>query len=126
MHGLTLSQEHTGQDVAGIILPQDAGKDAACRLSAFARWMEARRLPWYAPDLAGYREDLLGGDLSPATVSAYLSTVRAQYKRLILDNDIRGTLYDVAGEELARLRYSDTPANRKALGQVRMAASFND
>lgn len=80
------------------LLPQDAGKDIIHRVCKFTAWMEAQGLPLHSPDMAAYRDHLLES-LVPASVSAHLSTVRNQYKRLVRDNATREALYQVVEGE---------------------------
>jgi site-specific recombinase XerD len=87
------AQLTTYTDPTGIIVPADAVKDAKHRLSKFASWLVAEKRPWHKPDLAAYRDYLLergardGEPLSPSTVSAHLSTVRARYATIARDRD---------------------------------------
>jgi integrase len=84
-----------------------AGKDPDSRLSLYCDWQDGEGLRWFEPDLAGWRDALLAEGKAPATVSAYLSTVRGAYRRVMRDNATRSMLYDMAPA-------SASPADRKA------------
>lgn len=93
-------------NAAQAMIPRRAGKDARYRLGKFARWLDADvQQNWHDPDLEAYR-DLLLARHAPSTVSAHLSTIRAQYRRLLIDNAVRDALevairdaLEVAGED---------------------------
>lgn len=79
-------------NAAQAMIPPNAGKDARYRLGKFARWLDADAgQAWHDPDLEAYR-DLLLAHYEPSTVSAHLSTIRAQYRRLLGDNAVRDAL----------------------------------
>ncbi len=65
------------------LIPAQADKDTRYRLGKFEKW--SRDL--LKPDLAGYRDYLLGTGKAASTISAHLSTIRARYKLLVLDRD---------------------------------------
>jgi site-specific recombinase XerD len=91
-----------------LLMPSDAVKDVKHRLRGFREWMQAHERPWYAPDLAAYRDHLLDErGLSPASVQAHLSTIRGQYGVLLVDNTVRDWLWSNAP--------GSTPADKKAL-----------
>ena len=90
-------------------------KDELHRLTVYINWMHASSLSWFAPDLETYREYLLNHyngrnerPLSPVSVKAHLSTIRARYKSLLRNNKIRDYFYNNTSEELS-------PSDRKAL-----------
>lgn len=103
------------------LIPTDADKDSKYRLGLLDRWMQAEKRTWHDLDLAAYRNHLLeagsaqGQPLSPRTVAAHLSTIRARYEAILRQPATRNELYDLAGEELERLGQPGDPANRKAL-----------
>jgi len=101
--------------VADLLVPDESDRDRRHRLGQFADWLLESGHQWYQPDLAVYRDALLGRGLAASSVRAHLSTVRGQYKRLLKDNVIRTHLYEHAAAELQRLGQDDTPANRKAM-----------
>lgn len=74
-----------------VLIPPGADKHARSRLRKFVCWLDAQGQPWHEPDLAAYRDALVAA-YKPATASAHLSTVRAQYRRLLKDNDMRDIL----------------------------------
>lgn len=78
-----------------LLVPAGAKKDKLHRLSKFAHWQGRQSPPWYAPDLASYRDGLLQ-DYEPSTVSAHLATVRAHYKTLLRDRDL---FFEIAARE---------------------------
>jgi site-specific recombinase XerD len=75
------------------LVPGDAGKDERHRLAMFERWVRERGRGWSEPDLAEYRDEMLGRGLAPSTVAAHLSTVRGRYRRLVKDRGVRDALY---------------------------------
>lgn len=103
----------------------DAGmdKDQISRIRFFIEWLNARRTPWYRPDLTAYRDYLLhdrlrrdarSGEMHPAPLSpvaanAHLATIRGRYRQLLHDNRVRDSLYEAIDREAL------TPADRKAL-----------
>lgn len=93
------------------LIPLGAGKDGRHRLGRFERWLAAGGCPWWAPDLAAYRDHLLGLGLAPATVKAHLATVRGHYRRLVEDNPTRAALWDLAKTSAPEAG----PADHKAL-----------
>jgi site-specific recombinase XerD len=91
-----------------------AVKDTNARLGLFCQWQTAHDQPWFRPDLAAWRDDLLAGGLKPTSVAAYLSTVRGAYHRALRDNTARQWLLDQIpnmGPDGAVL----SPADRKAM-----------
>ena len=74
-----------------VLLPPDADKHTRSRVLKFCRWLDAQGNRWHDPDLVAYRDSLLG-DYDASTVSAHLSTVRSQYRRLLTDNAVRDAL----------------------------------
>jgi site-specific recombinase XerC len=83
-------------------------------LVRYARWLEETKGRWFEPDLAAYRDSLLE-KIKPVSARAYVSTVRGRYRRILKDNSLRDTLFQVAGERLAELGMDDTLTNRKAV-----------
>lgn len=84
-------------------------KDDLNRLGGFCDWLDAAGMPWYAPDLAAYRDYLLdeyvsdhtGRSLSPSSVRSHLSTIRGRYKALVEDNAIRDQLWHMIDPDVA-------------------------
>lgn len=83
---------------------KNGDKDKDFRLQAFVSWQAAVGGIWYQPDLARWRDELLDqvvGEnpdgkpkkMSPASVQAYVSTVRGAYKMLLISNDVRDLLW---------------------------------
>jgi site-specific recombinase XerD len=79
-------------DPAALLIPDDADKDTRSRVGAFIAWLHEQRRPWHEPDLRTYRDALLAQDYAPATIRAHLATVRARYRHLLRDNDLRDAL----------------------------------
>ncbi len=98
---------------ASIIVPVNATKDTKSRLTRYARFQEQSGQDWHNIDLTKYRDEL-SLSLSPASVSAHLSTVRSRYRAMLRDPQRRDDLYTLAGERLQKLDQEDTPANRSA------------
>lgn len=106
-----------------ILLAEDMDKDQISRMRFFIEWINSKRIPWYQPELAAYRDYLLKertrrdpatGEQRPAPLSvgaasAHLSTIRARYRSLINDNRIRDWLYQALPGDVV------SPADRKAL-----------
>jgi len=93
------------------LTPANTDKDSRHRLGRFERWQAAQRQPWYTPDLAAYRDHLLGLGLDASTARAHLSTVRGRYRRIIAANPTRAALYELAEAQAPEAG----PADRKAL-----------
>ena len=84
--------------------PTLAGENTTSRLRLFVDWLNTTNRHWTRPELAIYRNHLLA-ERSPATVQAYLSTIRAQYQRIMTDNTLRRHMLDAApAESLAERR----------------------
>jgi len=97
-------------------VPTDADKHTRCRLELFQERQIELGKPWYDIDLRAYRDHLSSyRGFAPATVSAHLSAVRARYRSLMTDNDLRARWLNTLGEDLRRLNQDDSPANRRAL-----------
>jgi len=101
-------------DPAAFLISPDADKHTRYRLGAFAKWLKAHNRPWHEPDLRAYRDTMLTQEYAPATISAHLSTVRARYRRLLRDNNLRDTL-EIAVRD--RLQACLCDARRQAQGQ---------
>ena len=100
---------------AQALIPADADKHARSRLARFARWMDAQGQPWHDPDLAAYRDAMLAEEYARSTVSAHLSTIRAQYRRLATDNAVRDALEIAARQALDSTGNGHGPADVEAL-----------
>lgn len=74
---------------------QRQNKDLRMRLIAFCDYHDLTGQPWHQPDLAGWRDALFSKGRSPATVKAYLATVRSAYRQLLRDNRLRDILYSL-------------------------------
>ncbi len=90
------------------LMPANADKDTAHRIGKFEAWLNETGRNLNRPDLAQYRDNLLA-DYAASTVSAHLSTVRAQYGRLLRDNQTRDLFFEVASTQ------TDNPVERKAI-----------
>ncbi len=91
------------------LVSADADKDTRYRLGKFVTWMRDQGRDWHQPDLAAYRDHLLASGKAASTVSAHLSTIRAQYRRLLKDNATRELLFAIAAQQ------ATGPADQKAL-----------
>ena len=100
-------------DIRSFLIPEDANKDTRYRLGKFADWLTSTGKPWYEPNLADYRDQVLKG-YAPATASAHLSTIRARFRAILRDNETRDTLYAQVAEAISQIKTFDTPASRKA------------
>ncbi len=86
----------TRNEREAIIVPAgDLGKDARHRLSRFMGWIAEAGHDWFAPDLAAYRDAMLGDGLAPSSVLAHLSTIRGRYQEIVRDRD---RFYAIAAE----------------------------
>lgn len=91
------------------LMPSNPDKHTRYRINKLEEWQSGQPGGSLVPDLVAYRDYLLESErLSPATVRAHLSTIRAQYRRLLKDNATRDDLYSLAAQSL------DTLADRKA------------
>ncbi len=80
-----------------ILVPtQPRSKDHAHRLNKFTHWLGSA--PWYAPDLAAYRDHLLQAGYAASSISAHLSTIRGRYQTLLRDRDL---FFEIAAHALA-------------------------
>lgn len=75
--------------------PLTAGENTRSRLRLFVDWLNHTERHWTRPDLAVYRDHLLA-ERSPATVQAYLATIRAQYQRVLTNNTLRRQMLEAA------------------------------
>lgn len=97
-----------------LLVPEQSGKDLKHRIRIFRQWMQHTGRKWYNPDFITYRDYLLndymgpsGKLLSPRSVRAHLSTVRAHYQSILRDNRTRDRLYTMTPEDAA-------PSDKKA------------
>lgn len=113
MQSLPIQTRH---GTATVLMPDDPGKDAKYRLGKFADWLVAdKERSWREPNLAGYRDELLGQGYAPNTVRAHLSTIRARYRRLLIDNDTRRMLYRQATHYTEAAEIQNSPADVKSM-----------
>ena len=91
------------------LIPEHAGRNMRHRLAKYASWLDDHGLPWYRPDLEAYRDYLLaagsveGSGLRPSSTSAHLATVRARYRRLLRQGEVRDAFLGMAGRTLAEM-----------------------
>jgi len=91
-------------------------KDRVLRLRRFADWLTANGLLWHSPDLTAYARYLCQEwKLSPVSIKAHLSTIRARYRELLAEGTIQA--------ELARQAPSTSPSDQttyimRALGRM--------
>jgi integrase len=119
----TLAPRASYEHNFAVLMPPSPNKDVYSRLLFFLDWLDARRLPWYRPSLALYRDYLLNertrqhprsgesvpAPLSPAAANAHLATVRGRYRALLNSSAVRQQLYDALPPDVT------DPASRKAL-----------
>ena len=98
-----------------VLIPMNADKHARYRLCRFTGWLQEQEQPWHEPDLAAYRDSMLAQEYAPATVSAHLCTVRAQYQRLLRDNSVRDALEIAARSALENAGADFGPSDVEAL-----------
>lgn len=82
-------------------------KDGRSRIGKFENWLQTNAQPWHNPDMLKYRDHLLQ-KLSPATVTAHLSSIRGRYNALLGDNRVRDSLYTLAPADAS-------PSDKKAV-----------
>lgn len=102
-----------------ILVPEKGDKDMRSRVGKFADWVE----DWRQPDLAAYRDYLLGRGMKPTAVSANLSSVRSRYAELVRDRALFYSLVPddmsmadrkaIVDEIIERLKNAMHPANAK-------------
>ena len=96
-------------------------RNTKTRLGQFVAWQTGRH-PWWQPDLAAYRDDLLRDGLQPVSVQSYLATIRGAYRRILASNRTRDALYAMVGggtverwaavnEIVARIENAISPLN---------------
>lgn len=83
-----------------------SSKDERSRIRSYVGWLRREKLSPLQPDLAGWRDSL---EISPVSKASYLSTIRANYRRLLKDDRFRSLAY-----EYARAARLETPADQKA------------
>ena len=93
-------------DPLGVLMVANATRDQRHRLAKYAGWLVQSATPWYRPDLAAYRDTLLGRGYKPSSASAHLSTVRSRYADLVRDRDM---FYAIAATQ------TGDPLERKAI-----------
>ncbi len=86
-------------------------KNTRSRMAKYIAWLDGDgpnefANNWLQPDLASWRDALIEQGKAPATVNAYLSSVRGAYTRVIDDPRFRDILY-----EQARLSGAKSPAD---------------
>ncbi len=85
-----------------LIFAGGGSRSRQSRLRRFCRWQIEHHGSWYRPDLAAWRDQLLQVEgLTPATVRAYLSTVRSAYDQLLRSNQVRQWLYTHLAADMA-------------------------
>ncbi len=79
---------------AAFMLPRPT-VDERNRLQRYIEYLDGIGGHWsHDPDLAAYRDYLIGKGLKGSTVKAYVVAVRARYKQLMLDNKFIDMLYE--------------------------------
>lgn len=93
------------------LVRREDNKDLTSKLEKFRRWLKDNSLPWYAPDLAAYRDYLLEWHkpkkLAPSSVAVHLRTIRSAYGKLLVDPELRPSLYALCDPD-------DPPERQKA------------
>jgi len=91
----------------GLVINDDMSKDTISRINIFNAWLVSSTNTVLNPRLNQYRDYLLNdyqgrgtSGLTPASTQAHLSTIRAQYQKLLIDNDFREYLYSFAPDNL--------------------------
>jgi hypothetical protein len=99
MDALTARQSGIGN--ARFLLESAAtdNKNTRSRMAKYIAWLGGDKANefarnWLQPDLAAWRDALIEQGKAPATVNAYLSSVRGAYIRVIDDPRFRDLLYE--------------------------------
>jgi len=111
-------------------------KDQYSRISTFTAWLDKRGASWHTPNLAAYRDWLMGDErmaqdrhsrewkpaaaLSASSAAAHLASVRGRYNALLNDNDARQRLYDLVIDQ------DGSAADRKAFVDETIERLKND
>jgi integrase len=113
------------RDLHALLMPLEPSKDEKHRVNKFIRWMDATGRPWHTPDLDAYRDYMQAQTVtrkgpegepvehprySALSVSAHLSSIRARYQQLAIDNGLRQAMFEYIAEQAPEA----TPADRKA------------
>ncbi len=88
-------------------------KDNVSRVRRYEAWLVTQERTFLDVDLARYRDTLLKEGLAPSSVSIHLSSIRARYQSLLVDNDLRDRLY-------AQTPLGTSPADRRAYVEERL------
>lgn len=84
-----------------ITLTGGGSRTRRSRLRRFCAWQQRTTDPWYLPDLASWRDQLIRQEgLTAATARAYLATIRAAYRQLLRSNQLRQWFYDDLAPDL--------------------------
>jgi site-specific recombinase XerD len=108
-----------------VLIPQDAGKHRRSKLGKLTAWLEDTGRSWHDPDLTAYRDHLLAQGHAPSYVRGLLSTARAEYRRLIHNNDLRDALEVTARAALEEKGDPYGPADVEALVNRKLARLRN-
>ena len=95
------------------LIPQGADKDTQSRLGRFTDWCSTHGQLIHEPDLAAYRDHLLG-ELAPSSVAAHLGTIRGRYDRIVQSNQYRDAVEVAVLEALERSGQPYSIADREA------------
>ena len=104
------------------LVPEDTDEHARHWPGRFQDGMAA----WHTPDLKACRDAVLSDGKAPATVTAYLTTVRSCYSEILRDKGAREALSGLASRTLQEAEQADTPANRKAFVDEMVARLKSD
>jgi len=115
MEARALTTTDTRQATLALLMPATPSKDQKSRIRRFARWLDDQEADPLAPDLAAYRDHLLDQDYKNSSVSGYLSTIRARYRDLLTDNELRDDLRERARAALEARGERATAADVKAM-----------
>lgn len=90
-----------------VLSPENgAGANTESRINLYIQWMNQNEQHWTSPSLAAYRDHLLYIEEKKAsTVTSYLASIRAQYQRILRDNNLRELMIQHApGDDFANKR----------------------
>ncbi len=105
---------NTAQAARALLMPDKPTKDSKYRIGKFAKWLESTGSDPLSPDLAKYRDFMLTR-YSAGSTSGHLSTIRARYRELLTDNELRDELRMRAQQTIERQGQTPTQADIKAM-----------
>lgn len=94
-------------DPNALLTTGDLDKDRASRLGQYQRYLTEQGQTWANPDLAAYAAYLQSKGLSPASIKAHLSTIRARYAAILRTDEARDALLNLVAANLPSGSHAD-------------------